>query len=79
VVANWIEKLDTYRITLTLPVLNNAASVMFLVSGAEKSVILRAVLEGTDPDAYPAQLIQPLDGSLVWLVDRDAASLLSRA
>ena len=49
---------------------------MFLVSGAEEAVTLRSVLRDTTP-SYPAQLIQPVDGSLMWLVDSGAASLLN--
>ena len=77
VVANWVEKFDGDRITLTLPVLNNAASVIFLVSGAEKAETLRAVLAGDSPEPYPAQLVQPSNGELIWLVSSDAARLLA--
>lgn len=74
VVAQWVEKLQTHRITLTAPVLNNAALVVFLVSGAEKAETLRAVLLGEyQPERLPAQLIRPTDGRLLWLVDRAAA------
>lgn len=62
---------------MTIPVLNNAASLIFFVSGAEKAAVLRDVLEG-ERDRFPSQLIQPSDGSLVWLVDAGAASLLSK-
>jgi 6-phosphogluconolactonase len=73
VVANWVEKFRTHRITLTLPVLNEAAFVLFLVSGGEKAEILRQVLEGEAPkDPFPAQLVHPTHGKLLWLVDRDA-------
>jgi 6-phosphogluconolactonase len=59
-------------------VINHAAGVLFLVSGEEKSAILRAVLQGDDgPERYPAQLVRPERGSVVWLVDRAAASRLS--
>lgn len=77
VVANWVEKLNAWRLTLTLPVLNNARNVVFLVSGRDKADILGAVLEGDHAQKYPAQLVQPTDGSLLWLVDSDAAASLS--
>jgi 6-phosphogluconolactonase len=77
VVAPWIEKLKTHRITLTPPVLNNAAAVILLVSGAEKARTLRDVLEGAyQPEIYPVQLIRPTTGNLLWLADREAARLL---
>jgi len=79
VVANWVEKLNAWRITLTLPVLNQAAMVIFLVSGKEKANILREVLESAPAQSYPAQFIRPIDGSLLWLVDREAASLLRQS
>ncbi|MGH9883408.1 MAG: 6-phosphogluconolactonase [Pyrinomonadaceae bacterium] len=78
VVAPWIEKFKSYRITLTPPVLNNAAAVIFLVSGAEKAKVLREVLEGNyQPELFPVQLIRPSLGNVLWLVDREAARLLS--
>jgi 6-phosphogluconolactonase len=80
VVANWVEKLHTSRITLTLPVLNAAHCVAFLVSGTDKAPALHEVLEGTAPaDQYPAKLIHPTDGRLIWVIDRAAASELSGA
>lgn len=79
VVAPWIEKLKSYRITLTPPVLNNAASVTFLVSGAEKANALREVLEGDyRPECFPAQIIKPKTGKTLWLADREAAQLLKQ-
>jgi 6-phosphogluconolactonase len=75
VVANWVETLQTHRITMTVPVLNNADWVLFLVSGEEKAEALRDVLTGNrQPDRLPAQLIQPTHGRLLWLADRAAAS-----
>lgn len=78
VTANWVEKFDSYRITLTASVLNNATCVIFLVSGGEKAEMLKTVLHGKrQPERFPAQLIQPTHGTLLWLVDRPAARLLA--
>lgn len=78
-VSNPVARLHADRITLTVPVLNHAARVVFVVSGRDKAAALRAVLEGAHlPERYPAQLIAPVCGSLAWIVDRDAAHLLGR-
>lgn len=79
VVANWVEKFKTDRLTLTLPVLNQASTVMFVVSGQDKAAALKEVLEGSrPPDFYPSKLVRPTNGNLIWLVDQAAASALSR-
>lgn len=76
-VANPVEKLDTTRLTLTFPVINNAENVIFLVAGEEKAETLKAVLEGEfEPQKLPSQNVQPENGNLFWLVDEKAASLL---
>ena len=78
VIANWVEKMKTHRLSLTLPVLNAAREAAFLVSGTDKSAVLREVLEGNAPgEQYPAKLVQPKDGKLIWFLDRAAASQLS--
>ena len=78
VVAPWVEKLKSYRITMTLPVLNNGKSVMFLVTGASKAEILREVIKTEKkPDLYPAQAISPTSGAVTWLVDEAAARFCS--
>jgi 6-phosphogluconolactonase len=80
VVANWVEKLGGSRITFTLPLLNSARCVAFLVSGTDKAAALHEVLEGNAPaDKYPSRLVQPNEGKLIWFVDRAAASELSAA
>jgi len=76
VVVNWVEKFKTDRITFTFPVLNNAAFVMFLASGADKASILHEVFD--NPAAgLPSQKVRPEHGRLVWLLDRPAAASLS--
>ena len=78
VIANWVEKLKTHRLSFALPVLNAGRCVAFLVSGTDKAPALKAVLEGNDPgEQYPAKLVQPKDGKLIWFLDRAAASSLS--
>jgi len=78
VIANWVEKFKTFRLSLTLPVLNASACVAFLVSGTDKAPALHAVLEGDGSgEQYPSKLVRPVDGKLIWLVDRAAASALS--
>jgi 6-phosphogluconolactonase len=72
VCANPVPQLDTWRLTLTLPVLNAAAEVVFVVSGAEKAETLRRVLRGA-PHAYPAQAVSPARGRLLWMADEAAA------
>jgi 6-phosphogluconolactonase len=76
-VANPVEKLNQTRLTLTLPVIRNAANVMFLAAGAEKAFALREVLEGEfDPKRFPAQEAKPNSNNLFWFVDSQAARLL---
>ena len=67
---------DVNRLTVTYPVLNHARQIVFLVAGKEKSEVLRAILEERQT-ALPAQRIRPISGKLAWLLDRQAASLLS--
>ncbi len=76
VVANWVEKLQSFRISFTFAVLNHAAEVLFLVSGAGKAQILADVLRPSGAVRFPAQRIKPENGRLLWLADQDAARLL---
>jgi 6-phosphogluconolactonase len=67
------------RVTLTPPAINAARQVMFLVVGASKAETLRAVLEGPfQPQVLPAQIVQPTDGHLAWLVDGAAGHQIQR-
>ncbi|HVG00952.1 MAG TPA: 6-phosphogluconolactonase [Chloroflexia bacterium] len=77
VAANQVEKLNTWRITLTAPVLNAAGHVLFMVAGESKAPALKQVLEGDyDPEEYPSQLLREASGHVTWLVDRAAAAQL---
>jgi 6-phosphogluconolactonase len=76
VVANHVPQHETWRLTMTLPLLNLSENVMFLVSGESKAHTLKAVLEGP-PDSYPSQLIAPKDDMITWLVDAAAGAKLT--
>src|SRR5580700_492986 len=77
-VAVEVDAPQRHRVTITPPVVNNSARVMFLVQGAGKAAAVKSALEGPrDPDRYPAQIIDPPHGEVIWLLDRAAASLLS--
>ncbi len=78
VVANYVEKFKANRITLTAATINNARNVTFAAAGKDKAESLAGVLEGVyQPDLYPSQLIHPRNGTLLWMVDEAAASLLA--
>ncbi|MFH1931107.1 MAG: 6-phosphogluconolactonase [Pseudomonadota bacterium] len=65
------------RLTMTFPVLNHAKRIIFMVSGKNKADIVKTILEF--PKAkLPAQRIQPLNGTLTWLLDSESASMLSK-
>jgi 6-phosphogluconolactonase len=77
VTANHVPRKDTWRITLTWPVINHASSVFFLIAGADKAAILKEVLTGPrDPERLPSQLIWPASGILTLILDKAAAALL---
>jgi 6-phosphogluconolactonase len=77
VVSTWVPSLSAQRITLSVPVFNHAACVIFLVSGGDKAEALNAMLEApNDPRRWPAQTIRPESGRLVVIVDAPAARLL---
>ncbi|CAN5581658.1 6-phosphogluconolactonase [soil metagenome] len=75
--AYYLKDQNKYRITLTAPIINLSKKIVFLVFGSNKAHALREVLEGEyNPDKYPAQLIKPIQGQIVWLVDKAAAQYL---
>jgi 6-phosphogluconolactonase len=77
-VAVEVDAPQRHRISLTAPVLNNAGNVVFLVSGGGKASAVKQVIQGPrDSDQFPAQLIEPSNGQVIWLLDKAAARLLS--
>lgn len=73
-----VPQLHVDRMTLTLPVINNARNIIFMVVGDSKAETLAAVLEGpANTSTYPSQAVRPNDGTLVWLLDQAAASKLT--
>lgn len=79
VAQNPVPKFETVRVTLTLPLINAAKSVSFLVAGEGKAEALKEILEGdANPRDYPAKFVQPA-GELNWIVDRAAAGTLESA
>ncbi len=70
---------SSWRVTLTLPVLNNAGLVVFLVTGSNKAEIMAKLFSKEDRSSYPAGLVNPLNGRVIWLIDKDAASGLDSA
>lgn len=80
VAANHVPQKDSWRITLTWPVINHGRRVVFLVEGAAKAEVLREVLlGGYDPDRLPAQLIRPENGQIGLLLDAEAARRLPKS
>src|SRR5271156_1880427 len=77
-IANHVpQQKETWRVTLTWPVIVEAADVFFLIGGKAKADPLHRVFEGPyDPETLPSQLIQPKSGKILLLLDRDAAALL---
>ena len=76
-VANHVPQMNTWRITLTWPVINQARDVVFLIQGGDKAEVLKEVLYGTyDPETRPSQLIRPKSGNLLFLLDSAAAASL---
>jgi 6-phosphogluconolactonase len=76
-VANYLPKLESWRLTMTFPLINAARRVVFLVQGSEKAKVVKEIIE--DPlTRLPAVAVRPASGQLDWFLDHDAAALLSR-
>ena len=75
VVAPFVEKLKSHRLSLTLPVLNHGSEVWFLVTGSDKAGILKEIFSAATD--YPAAKVQPENGKLIWFMTQDAAAGIS--
>lgn len=75
--AVYLKDQQTYRITMTAPLINAASNIVFLVYGKAKADAVYNVLRGERSiENYPAQLIEPKEGSMYWFLDEDAAEYL---
>jgi 6-phosphogluconolactonase len=74
-----VKQLNSWRVTLTIPVLNAAREIIFLAAGKQKSSILQRILNAKETDSkLPASLIHPKGGTLSWMIDEEAGSLLKQ-
>lgn len=77
VTENYVPKLSSWRLTLTASFINKAHNILFLISGSNKAEALYKVLKGDPkPEQYPSQLIKPIDGSVYFYIDQEAARLI---
>lgn len=76
VISNSIEEKKSSRVTFTLPLINAAKSVHFLVAGPDKADTARKVLNEAPSAASPASLVSPAHGNAVWFLDESAARRL---
>lgn len=80
VVAQYVDKLASWRVTFTPVLLDAAREVLFLAEGAGKATVISEILEGTyQPDVLPSQRVQPAAGQVHWMLDRAAAAGLGGA
>jgi 6-phosphogluconolactonase len=74
----YVERLNAHRLTITLPVINAAAQISFLVAGESKSAIVTNLLSpGSNPAQYPAGRVMPASGKLTWFITEDAGAAIS--
>lgn len=78
VTSVFVDKLNTWRITFTLVLINNARTILFLVAGSSKAGTVKKVLTGTPSKSLPSTLVSPHNGELVWMLDKNAASLIQQ-
>ncbi|QQL49582.1 6-phosphogluconolactonase [Mucilaginibacter ginkgonis] len=77
--AYYLKSQNMYRITFTAPLINKAKEIILMLYGNEKAEALYEVLEGErNPDLYPAQLLNPVNGNITWLIDKTIAKDLKK-
>jgi 6-phosphogluconolactonase len=77
VMSTFVQQFKSWRVTLTVPILNAAHEIIFLAMGKKKASIIQRILEKNTPDIkLPATLIQPPQGTLCWIIDEEAGSEL---
>ncbi|MFN6963190.1 MAG: 6-phosphogluconolactonase [Pyrinomonadaceae bacterium] len=77
-IANWVDKLQMHRLTLTLPVINNSTQTVFIVAGTGKADIVRRIIDGPPTADLPASLVSATGNPLIWLLDAAAGARLDR-
>ena len=71
----WVEQKKSWRISFTLPLINKAAQVIFLVAGKDKAAVIADILNHKKiKPALPAQLIKPVKGTIYWMLDEEATA-----
>jgi 6-phosphogluconolactonase len=79
-IGYFVPQLNSWRVTLTLPVLLNARETIFLVTGKRKASVVARIIEAGEPQAdIPASMVRLTQGRVHWMLDEEAASLLSHA
>lgn len=74
---NWVPRLQTYRLTITFPVINNSANVLVIATGSSKAMAINQAIKGEcQPSLFPIQALHLAHGREIWVLDKDAASML---
>ena len=77
VAAVWVQEVDMWRITVTIPELQRSRHILFLAAGGDKAEAIHTVIRGPlDVDSYPAQVVREAPGTVSWFLDKAAASKL---
>uniref|UniRef100_A0A1A9VQ63 6-phosphogluconolactonase n=1 Tax=Glossina austeni TaxID=7395 RepID=A0A1A9VQ63_GLOAU len=71
-------KPPSQRITMTLPLINNASCCLFVITGESKAVAVKQIISESSDTPYPVQLVKPVKGDLLWIVDITAAKFIKK-